>query len=311
MLIPVLLDPWLLEFSSDAPDDEMNARAGALRLVFSELKVHYPLEILPFFGPDEYAVFWEKFANYKGADKRNIAQWVNALALAEDPPPVKPATITDTPCPDLPEPWSKVLAARGVTDDPPYWRSPMLFTPVLRKPSWPDNDEVNFSHTGALQKRNLVPIERYQEHTFFISDIDPWRLGCVGNPKPEAPLRERTASCMRLPRAPQIHSSLPLAQLVTTLAGIRDWRGETEDCCFYLPPASWNPIAEEKLRWRNATTFPKKRIPSGKKEGEYGYLDRYDQIWLWHGDENHWDVQTQGGGYKTVSYDGRILKGID
>ena len=306
-MIPILLDPWLLKFSPDAPDDQMNARAASLRHVFSVLVHQYPLEILRFISEEEHAEFWGILKKYKGADAREAILWINTLEVAEELHGTPTATITDKPCPDeLPPLWLRILAAIGNTDAPPAWRYPMLFIPSIRKANWPDNDEINYTHQGITLTRNLISIEQCQEHKFFLADFDPWRLGFVGEP-PEGLLHERAVKCMRLPRPPQIHSRLPLGQFVETLANIRDWRCGSDDSYYYLPTETWNPNAEEKPTWRNATTFSKSQVLAGRKRGTYGYLDRDNRIWLWHEGENHWDVQLAGGDYTKVSYNGKIL----
>jgi hypothetical protein len=306
-LIPILLDPWLIEFSPETSDDDMNIQTDALRLVFSDLKIRYPLEILPFIGPDQQAEFWGKLARYQAADRGEIARWIVALSL-DDEPNIGPAAFTDFPCPDLSknELWLKVLAITGNTDEPPAWRYPMLLRPDIRKPSWPDADEINYTHEDSPKKRNLVPIEHHRDHKFFITDIDPWRLGCVGEPRSDAPVDEMTTTCRRLPRPPSLRLIIPLSQLAELARKINDCTCGRDKHYYYLPPLSWQPTDRKRDDWRKYAFDRDGVVLKKGRRKETGYRDRNDHIWVWDESEpNHWDVKTAGDiRIAKVRYDG-------
>jgi len=239
-----------------------------------------------------------------------VTKCINHLVLLHESE-VEPAKITDARHPaDLSELWRKILTINGSTDDPPAWRSPMLLIPDIRRPEWPDGQEIKFetpNDNGNTKTRNLIKIELLSDHKYFCSDIDPWRLGCIGEPKPDGPVGLRIETCRRLPRPPQLYISLPLGQLVNKLQLIPDWDCSDEDEYFYLPHPNWDPTIKDKPSWRDRV-FKTRRVQHGKIRGATGYLDRGGRIWVWHENENHWDVQIDGGiRHIKVCYTGKNL----
>ncbi len=263
-------------------------------------------------SPEEQDMFWREFHTYKFvADKGRVAMYIENLSMMDDLQ-VDPAGITDTPCPKLPECWLKVLGANGSSDDPPVWRSPMLFTPQIRGSSWPTT-EIKYKHNGSPdhKTRNLVLIEGHQDHKYFMSDIDPWRLGCVGEPRPDVPVHERRATCRRLPRPPKLALNLPLSQLAEVARGIHDCTCGRDTHYYYLPPLSWQPTNRGRDDWRKSA-FDRDGVVL--KEGgrrETGCRDRNGHIWVWdesENHENHWDVKTANDiRIAKVRYDGLKL----
>lgn len=152
-MIPILLDPWLVQFSSDDSYDEMNAKMGSLRCVFNELQKQYPLQVMPFISPEELSEFWKELPKCKFvADRSSVARLICGLTMSNEPQ-VEPAIITDRPCPSLSRLWLKVLAVEGNTDNPPSWRSPMVLLPDIRKSNWPKVDEINYTYEGIANDK--------------------------------------------------------------------------------------------------------------------------------------------------------------
>ena len=250
-MIPILLDPWFIEFSSNDSYVDMNAKMGPLR-IFLDLLSRYPLNVVPFISEAEKEKFWQEHRNKFVADRRIVAMFINSLTIT-DQPLVMPATITAKPCPKLlPQSWLKVLATNGNTDKPPKWRHPMLFAPRARRSDWPAT-EIKYTHNGSSDQktRNLVIIEEHQEHKYFIRDIDPWRLRCIGEPMPGGTLSERKETCRRLPRPPLLNIKLPLSQLAEVTRCINDCTCGTNTHYYYLPSSSsWQPTDRKKDDWR-------------------------------------------------------------
>jgi hypothetical protein len=309
-LIPILLDPWLVTFSSADSNDDLNAKMGPLKRVFDELQKEYPLEVVRFIAPEEYAGFWNEFPKCRFvADKMSVIRFINRLSMSNTPQ-VEPARITDMPCPTLPEPWLKVLADNGNTDTPPKWRYPMVLLPDIRKSNWPRVDEINYTHGDSPKQRNLVPIERHQDHKFFISDIsprDPWRLECVGLPiSYDGSLEQKRNTWRRLPCPPELVGARTLQELFERLQ--ERFAFTTTDANFYyVPPQEWNPLNINRQSWRDGS-FPKVLIRLGPRAGKSGQRDRDGRIWVWHDEECHWDVQiNEGACHINVSHTGRNL----
>lgn len=308
-----LVDPWLLDLK---PEDGTEVRFKRLTALMKLKELHEKYGMVPVKFLDDK--FRESLVNSHSNFQRLEWGEVGKLlinATFSKAPQGKPVEIIGSSfLPILPTHWLSALSEIGCDQSPSNWRRPVIVIPEARTRNWPNYTEkrleLKYKVQGITEElaRNLVCIETYNQHTYFEPDLDPWRLGCVGEPKPDGLLSERALTCMRLPRPPQINLKLPLGQLVKELAAISSWRCGTGDSYFYLPPERWNPMNEEKSTWRNATTFSKRRISAGRMKGAYGYRDRDNRIWLWHEAENHWDVQLAGGAnYAKVSYNGKIL----
>jgi len=279
----------------------------------NELSNELPLKIIPFLSPLEMEGLWHESHMYKFvAGGGRIVAYITSLLMDQELE-TEPAVITDIPYPEceLSPSWLKVLAAIGNSDDPPAWRFPMLFIPRVRRKHWP-NMEINFRHSSnadTRRRRNIVTAEQHQEHRYFIPDIDPWRLGCVGEPRPEAPVNERKATCRRLPRPPLLPLNLPLSQLAEAARGIHDCTCGRGTHYYYLPPLSWQPTNRGRDDWRN-NAFERDGVvfKGGEREKETGWRDRNGHIWVWDESEhhqNHWDVKTPNDTrLHKVRYDG-------
>lgn len=294
-MIPILIDPWAVTFSSDDPDEEMSAKMRFLTHI-NEMSNEYPLQVIPFLSPEEQAELWQDHKVHF-AGMRRIATYITSLSMDQESEG-EPAVITDLPCPEsrLSQSWLRVLATNGNTDAPPAWRFPMLFIPQTCRTDWPAV-EINFRHngnTGPNRTRNMVVIEEYENHRYFMPDIDPWRLGCIGNPRPEVTVTERRSTCRRLPRPRWLPLSIPLSQLGQETRLITDCTCGTDTHYYYLPPPSWEPTSREKNEWRNSAFIRDGVVLKKNDERETGYRDRNNHIWVWDEEEAyHWDVKTR------------------
>lgn len=312
MLIPILIDPWVTGISLHASNAETLAKVQALNQVCVSLRRHYPLKVLRYIDSETYSQFYEMISTYQGRDRQDLLRFIHHFDLHSDLNNGLPE-ITETCPPDLPESWLRVLAATGNTDEPPHWRSPMLLVPEIRRSQWPTHDEITYALNGTVGRRNfqrnLVAIESCEEHPYFERDIDPWRLRCVGEPRPDAPVHEMTATLRRLPRPPLIPLNLPLDQLAEASRDIGDWSCGIHAHYFYLPPSSWRPTAREKEDWRRSAFAHDGVVQRERGERESGYLDRNGYIWVWdESEQNHWDVKTASDiRIARVRYDGLEL----
>lgn len=291
-MIPILTDPWVIGISLHASNAETLAKVHALNQVCVVLGRLYPLEILPFIDLETYSQFQIMINNYKGSDRQSLRRFIHHFVMNNELNNGLPE-ITK-PCPDdLPESWLKVLAAKGNTDEPPHWRSPMVLVPEIRRPEWPAGDEIKYTVNELHRKRNLVVIESYADHAHFEPDIDPWRLGCVGEPRPDAPVDERPTTCKRLPRPPQLRKTLPLSQLTVEARKISNSSCGMDNHYFYLPPVSWQPTERGRDNWRNNSFECDGVVLKERGKTESGYVDRNGHIWVWDkGEKDHWDVKT-------------------
>jgi hypothetical protein len=295
-LIPILLDPWLISFSADDDDTEVNAKTELLSRI-NELSNEYPLEVIAFLSPDEQETIWQDFHTYKFVqDRGRIASYMSAFCMDQELE-CEPAVITDRPYPsgELSPSWLKALSYIGDNDEAPRWRFPMLFTPQFRTSCWPST-EINYRPHGNpdIKTRNIVCIEEHQDHQYFMPDIDPWRLKCVGEPRPKGAVDQRRATCRRLPRPRKLPLNIPLSQLAERALDITDCTCGTNTHYYYLPPLSWQPTTKERLGWRNSA-FDRDGIvlrAGGRRES--GYSDRNGHVWVWDDNEAyHWEVKTK------------------
>lgn len=304
-MIPILTDPWVTRISLRASNAETLAKVHALKQICVALGKLYPLEVLRFIDPETFSQFQIMINNYKGSDRQELRMFMHHFIMNNEITSELPEITKPYPD-DLPESWLKVLAANGYTDQPPYWRSPMVLVPEIRRSEWSADKEITYTVNGLSRKRNLIAIETYADHPHFESDIDPWRLGCVGEPVPNAPVDERPTTCRRLPRPPQLLGKLPLSQLAAEVKEIGDSSCGMDKHYFYLPKVPWEPTERGREDWRN-NSFDSNGVVL--KEKRTGYIDKNGRIWLWDQLHNtHWDVQLPDGSeHQNVSYDGKIL----
>lgn len=146
----------------------------------------------------------------------------------------------------------------------------------------------------------LATIEDYRAHEFTIGDIDPWRAMEYRNrPAPDA---RQVHPCV-LPRPPLLQG-ISLEGLATHVPTACRQGWKVDGNFYYLPPRDYSPLEVSSDRWRAARAFPYRRHPVSRKAG---YLDDLDQIWHWHEQERHWDVQLEDGSHIPISHDGRAV----
>jgi hypothetical protein len=210
-----------------------------------------------------------------------------------------PVSAPDVPLSDK---WKRAL--RDSLGDLSDWRHPQIVTPQCRREVWPQPPmpeiDIRCGDRPAddICRRVLVTLDGYHEHQFTMGDVDPWRaMEYRHRPEPGA----RTDHPCILPRPPSLWG-VPLEDLVAALpAAIQDgWHiGER---FYYVPPGDYQPFDVNLARWRHDRAFPYGRHPVS---GRSGFVDCRAQVWRWHPQERHWDVQLGDGSHINVSHDGR------
>lgn len=295
-----LIDPWLIDLTTV---DNTEVRYNRLTSLKNLKKIYEKYEMVPVrFVDEEFRTsLLSDFRTFQRPEWVEVGRLLSHLSINQKIESL-PAEIIDTPCPDLLVQWAHWLCALGESgsdDTPPSWRGPTIFLPATRSALWPNHDENNrelrYKANGNTEpsKRNLVCIENYDRHAYFEPDLDPWRLGCVGDPKPDAPVDERPATCRRLPRPPQLRTTVPLSQLAAEARKITNPSCGMDDHYFYLPPVSWQPTERGRENWRNNSFECNGVVLKERGKTESGYVDRNDHVWVWDkGEKDHWDVKT-------------------
>ncbi len=306
-----LLDPWFVELKPTDADTERFNRLNALKRVV-ELGQRYGLSPVRFIDQSFLNSFHDKFRNYQRNDGSAIGRIIGNLVMQEQHD--HEATISDTPCPELPPNWRKALDHCGSADTSPHWRKPIIVISEVRSGVWPQIAEIEFKASNNMQirRRNLVHIENYDQHVYCEPDLDPWRLGAVGpliDQNSGEAVHERHSMRQRLPRP--IHLlplNLTYDQIVQILRNHMEWSCGQEGKAYYIPPQGWDPRTISQDEWRRKKVFHKRREPHGDR---WGYVDREDRIWLWDKKHNiHWDVQIPSGKHINVSPDGYVLDSL-
>ena len=311
----LLVDPWLTDVSEtdhSANDNRFNAISVLLGLQQST-----PLEFARFLDDTFFSDFYTRYRTvYRGTFGGILSRFLKHLEL-NGSTESEPAEFLSGPIPDdCNETWRRVLAEQAELDDAPVWRCPVVMVPEVRDAEWPQEDEINFSVGEGTRVRNLVRIEKYQDHPYFQPDLDPWRLNACGEPIGETRERgERRPTWKRLPRPPELPESLSFDQLQVALQGdINSTNEEGTELYFVPAPIGWNPNEHQRDPWRNCTAFIRKQVQIGLRADWPGYLDRDGRIWVWHDEEGHWDVQIRdvqikdGQRRDNVSHKGEILR---
>lgn len=301
-----LFDPWLIEFNgSDTPETILERYSALTKM--QELHRKYGMRRVKFITIDQLYEFYANHTKSQRSDIREIAQIFKSILITPACQALR-TEIVEVPCPDLSVQW---LNALGGTSS--HWRKPIIVLPEVRSTSWPDHTEksreLKYKINGSTvpTERNLVSIESYDKHTYFEPDLDPWRIGSVGTPaqKVSGAIGERREAMRRLPRPLHL---LPLTHTFTLifqkLQERIEWSCNHTGEAYFIPEQDWDPRTISKESWRQNQIFRTGALPDGRR----GNLDRENRIWLWDPKENHWDVQLPGGGYYSVSHDGRILK---
>lgn len=197
--------------------------------------------------------------------------------------------------------WKQAL--RDEMGDLSDWRGPQLIASENRRGAWEPaihDEEVQIScadrDPNELHRRVIAFLGSYAEHKYARADHDPWDLRHCHPPANVAGL----ARPCRLPRPPKLRG-VPLEALAEALDSIRSesWPHEGRYC--YIPPNAWaSEKVTDKGLWRNGA------FPRGQANGRHGPVDYKGQVWAWHNEERHWDVQT-GANHKRINHEGLEL----
>lgn len=301
-----LFDPWLVELhETDTPETTLKRYSALTKM--QELHRKYAMRRVRFLTKDQLYEFYANYTKSQRNDVREIVQIIKSVLLTPTCQ-AQPVEIVDRSCPTLSAQWLNALG--GSSTD---WRRPIVVLPEARTANWPNHTlkgrELKYKINGSAEptSRNLVCIERYDQHTYFEPDLDPWRFGAIGMPV-ETGTGERIESIQMLPRPFPL--TFTFTQIFQELQARMEWScGHTEKA-YFIPEIGWDPRLITQKDWRENKIFGKAivRGSRSKHDGRSGPIDREKHIWLWHSEERHWDVQLPGGGYWSVSYDGRVLK---
>jgi len=316
-----LIDPWLLDLK---PEDNTEVRFTRLTSLMKLEVLHAKYGMLPVKFVDED--FRNSLLNnHPGIYQRREWEKVGKLlshTFLHARIHGQPVEIVDTPCPVLSAQaqWLNALGENGCDDSPRNWRRPIIVFPEARSASWPNhtekNRELKYKINGSTKPttRNLVCIERYDQHTYFEPDLDPWRIGAIGMPAEEVSgaVGERRETNRRLPRPLHLLPlKLTFTQIWEKLQKRLDWSCEREGRAYYIPREEWDPRTIGRDDWRGGKKiFPTVSLQNpGHFPTERGVIDREGRIWIWDVQKNHhWDVQLPGGKHKNVSPDGSLLR---
>ncbi len=286
----------------------------------SELHRTYGMRRVQFITEEQISDFYIKASWRRRDDYVEVFRIISSLLL-DDEAEGRPAVIKETPCPTLTSQWLTALGAHGSNDLPPTWRTPIIFVPEMRSGEWPNQDidgrelKYKIDDRTEINSRNLVSLERYEEHRNFEPDLDPWRYGATGRP-PETvggAVDERREALRRLPRPPEdiLPLHLTFSEIVQRLERRLDWTCGRPGRVYYIPPEGWDPRTKYREEWRSGDVFPKGFVKKEDGSRYYGPIDREKRIWLWDLKENHhWDVQLPNGKHLNVSHDG-IARELD
>lgn len=311
-----LIDPWLVELKADDSTEVRFNRLTALRQL-KTVHVKYGMKPVKFIDRELRESILNNHHNFQRQEWAEVGRLISHIVLSNilDDRRIK---ILDSPFPSLlPAQWINALAESGRDSSPPNWRTPAIVFSGARTSSWPNPGdsarELNYEIVGTTKPiaRNLVCIERYDEHTYFEPDLDPWRIGVVGTLGRIASgaIGERRESSRRLPRPlHRLPLDLTLTEIVEELQNRMDWSCDEKGKAYFLPSQAWDPRIIDRDDWREneIKIFPSGTVMRGGKKIR-GNVDRNGRIWLWDPKENHWDVQWPGGDYTRVSQDGTVL----
>jgi hypothetical protein len=295
----VLLDfPWNL----DAALNTYSPMLGVLR-DFDRLRATYALNPVRFVAENQRAQLFRQIGE-RGGNKGALQHLMiflghcvrqsNGICTAS--PVAGPRNLRDD--------WK--CALREAMTDVGDWRNPQIIVPRIRKPEWPDREEVEIqfdpceNHAALpLEWRVLAVLESYEFHRFARSDFDPWDLRRIYPALADRP--EHQQHPCSLPKPPSLEN-LGLEDLRAGIAAIHDW--EIGGRYYFLPPPGWQPNAIGREAWRDGYAFQRRPCPHCRKQRPTDYKD---DLWCWDETHRHWDVQLVGGGYLRISHDGSRL----
>jgi hypothetical protein len=291
----LLLDhPWRL-------DEVLDPESPGFRVIerFVDLGRRQVLDPVPFISHQEYNEAWARM------DVRRYARTSGFAAICRFGKQLicdGEVGVCATPVPEpsgLTQFWKSAL--RREMGDFANWRTPQIVIAEQRSEHWPSSPEVGVhcdDHPPSTQQpRVLVVLGEYDSHPFALSDRDPWDMrNCLE--ETAIPGRPR-----RLPRP----TGLEGVEVDDLEEILRQLRSEAWPCggkYFYIPPASWIVASTEtnRERWRKGA-FPKARAPNGRT----GPTDYRNQIWSWHSEEGHWDIQMQSENHVRVTPAGDLV----
>jgi len=276
----------------------MNPASPAYNVLldFDNLVRRHRLAVVPFVDDEERSRVLQQLRGRTAgptAVRRFIAQCVRP---ASDGPLATPVTGTEL---TLGATWRQAL--RAEMTDLNNWRAPQIVVPRKRSGDWPDAPEVEVrcedSPDSLPQPKTLVRLDRYHEHPYAVSDLDPWAcLEGLYKPEPGA----RIYPCV-LPKPPCLEG-VTAELLAETVAHARALGWVQNDSYYYIPPLDHDLNAVTKEEWRKGRAFP-----WVSHDGFQGprIRDTNGIVWIWDRSERHWDVQLPN--YIRVSHDGRRL----
>lgn len=210
---------------------------------------------------------------------------------------------------DLHDQWKYGLADELALGE---WRTPQVIIHNSRSNAWKDSIVGTTNKTEAvfrreesqeLYERVIAVLEEYDPHLFAKSDRVPWDLRRRKPAAPGAAQHLRHPCCLPIP--PKL-SRVPFNGFIPELREIRSW--EIDGKYYFLPREDWLPNGINKKEWRHGRTFPHDTCPHCGKQFP---IDRKRQVWCWDETHRHWDVQLVGGGYWSISHDGRLIQKKD
>jgi hypothetical protein len=307
-----LVDPWLLDLK---PEDSTELRFSRLTSLkkLKELQGKYGMSPVKFVDDEFRKSLLNNHHNFQRREWEEVGKLL-ASATFREAPHGQSVGIVDRPCPTLSAQWLSALGKNGCDDSSSNWRRPIIVLPEVRSSSWPNSAdkgrELKFIISGRADPtmRNLVCIERYDQHTYFEPDLDPWRIGAIGMPaeKVTGNVGERREANRRLPRPMDLLPlKLTFTQIWEKLQRRLDWSCEHEGRAYFIPREEWDPRDISREIWRNGNNiFKTDKVQDGRR----GPVDREGRVWLWDWEKNsHWDVQLPDRSHRNISPDGEIL----
>jgi hypothetical protein len=289
----------LLDFPWELTDVlETYSKASETLRRFSVLVSTQALEPAPFVDYVAEASLWES-VNERGCGGnvyRSVAQFLRHCRCQT----LGALQASPEPCPNpLPTRWKQAL--RDSMNDLADWRVPQIVVSSSRLKSWTTQEgQVAIrceDRPEELHSRVLVGIDSYVDHQFALSDVDPWdlrrRYPAEGGGHVDHPCR--------LPKPPMLNGAL-LRDLDSKLEEARGIGWRSAGRRYFIPPTNWHATDVDQTAWRSGHLFLQ-----GSLNDRNGPLDYLGNVWHWHSEERHWDVQLAADGYVRISHTGAEL----
>lgn len=318
-----LLDPWLLELKPEDSRDVRFKRLTSLKKLI-DLNAIYDMTPVKFVDDEFRTSLMSNRSTFQRQEWGEVGKIIAHTSLGTKAQGL-PVEIIDTPCHalsaegPLSAQWLTALNEHGCGEDPPVWRRPIIIFSETRSTSWPNHDEKNrelkYKINGSTEPtaRNLVCIENYNQHTYFETDLDPWRIGAFGTPDKivTGAVSERREATRRLPRPLQLLPlNLTFTKIWEKLQVRLDWSCGEAGRAYFIPPTDWDPRTIDREEWRGGRIFRTVSLSQpGRYPTERGIVDRESRIWVWDKLKNHhWDVQLTSGSHINVTHEGVIVE---